>query len=344
MLEYLNMSNEAIRHHYIPQFILRNFSNSDGQILYWDIKKNRLEKRNTKSVYMNFNMYRDEKNHPDNPTIIEFKLAEFEREISKLIQDKLLKTEEIIITRAELEKLRIFMQLLSFRSDLRMNQYKGKNFTKDTESILWLYQNDGNYEDLWKKQLFELADCRSFDDIKNSKSLDPIVKQEFQNLIEGYYMTIVDARGGEFILSDVFPTLEVYPVMPDVNIYLHEIYPISPTRMILLNHVMFVKGANTSDSFIKPMFQRSRIKDNMIKQPHPKYAIGSSYHVPEDLFTYHPVKIYDRDLSYINALVLNEVRNGIMFFNKKRILSSVVRFNERDDTKLNYLEFEKALE
>ena len=337
------MGTEAKRHHYIPQFILKNYSNSNGQISYWDIHKNRLGFRNTKSVFMNFNMYRDEKNHPDNPTIIETKLAAFESEISVLIHDKFIGKDEITITRSELEKLRIFMQLLSFRSDLRMNQYKQKNFTAETEQILWLYQDDGDYEDLWKKQLFELADCRSIKDIEDNAMLDPAIKLEFKNMLEGYYMTIVDARGGEFMLSDVFPTLEVFPIGPDINVYLHELYPISPTRMILLNHIIFKKEIDTSDPFIKPMYQISRIKDNMIKQPHPKYAIGPSYFVPEDLFTYHPVKIYDRDLSYINALILNEVRNGIMFLNKEKIIPSVIRYNERDDTKLNYSEFEKAL-
>lgn len=338
------MENEAKRHHYIPQFILRNYSNSNGQISYWDIHNNRLELRNTKSVFMNFNMYRDEKNHPGNPTIIETRLANFEREIAELIRNKFIDKDEITITRAELEKLRIFMQLLSFRSDLRSNQYKQKNFTANTEQILRSFQNNDDYEDLWKKQLFELADCRSIKDIEENTALDPIIKQEFKNTLQGYYMTIVDARGGEFILSDVFPTLEVFPIRPDVNIYLHEFYPISPTRMILLNHIMFRKGANTSDPLIKPMYQISRIKDNMIKQPHPKYVVGPSYYMPEDLFTYHPVKIYDRDLSYINDLILNEVRNGVMFLNKHKILPSVVRYNERDDTKLNYSEFEKALE
>ena len=51
---------EPRKHHYIPRFILKNFNNENGQINYWNIKKDKLEKRNTKSVFMNLDMYRDE--------------------------------------------------------------------------------------------------------------------------------------------------------------------------------------------------------------------------------------------------------------------------------------------
>lgn len=50
--------SEAKRHHYIPQFILKNFLDNKGQVFYWDIEKEVLEKRNPRSIFMNFDMYK----------------------------------------------------------------------------------------------------------------------------------------------------------------------------------------------------------------------------------------------------------------------------------------------
>ena len=47
--------SEAKRHHYIPQFILKNFLDNKGQVFYWDIEKEVSERRNPKSIFMNFN-------------------------------------------------------------------------------------------------------------------------------------------------------------------------------------------------------------------------------------------------------------------------------------------------
>ncbi len=90
--------SEAKRHHYIPQFILKNFLDNKGQVFYWDIEKEVLEKRNPRSIFMNFDMYRDEVNHKDKPTSIESSLAIFEGEIATLIRQKFLKDNEIMMT------------------------------------------------------------------------------------------------------------------------------------------------------------------------------------------------------------------------------------------------------
>lgn len=79
---------ESKRHHYIPQFILKNFYNENQQINYWDIAKAKLETRNTKNIFMGKNMYRDEKFNSNDPTKIETQFAVFESEISELIAQK----------------------------------------------------------------------------------------------------------------------------------------------------------------------------------------------------------------------------------------------------------------
>lgn len=82
------MKQEAHKHHYIPRFILKNFNDENGQVNYWNIEKNKLEKRNIKSIFMNMDMYRDELLNEDDPTQIESKFSVFECEIADLIAKK----------------------------------------------------------------------------------------------------------------------------------------------------------------------------------------------------------------------------------------------------------------
>jgi len=333
------MQQEAKRHHYIPQFILRKFQDGNDQVSYWDIEKNKLEKRNTRSVFMRIDMYRDELNHLDNPTQIESTLAEFEKEIAELVNKKLLNGNEITITRKELEKLRIFLSLLSFRSNLRKEQYRQNLFNDSTREILKNYSPEG-FEDLWKREVEELAKCRSFSDVQNNEVLDPIIKMDFYNDLKGMYMTFVDARGGEFLLTDIYPTLEIFPVQQGINIHMHCFYPLSPTRMLILNHVMFKEEVD--DTIINMMKAYSKISGDMIIPPKSKRIMQTAF-LPDDTYVYKVRKIYEADVEYINALFLNEARLGIMFKDAKRIIQSVSAFNCRNDIKQEYLEFEDEL-
>ena len=259
------------RHHYIPQFILRNFQDENSQVSYWDIEKGKLEKRNTKRIFMNMHMYRDEINHQDDPTSIESTLAVFEQEIAELIKEKFLTSNEIVITREELEKLRIFLSLLSFLSNSRMEQYRNNKFNESTRKILEEYSPEG-FEDLWKREVEELAKCRSYADVQSNEVVDPIIKTDFFNDLKGMYMTLVDARGGEFLLTDIYPTLEIFPVQPGINLHMHCFYPLSPTRMLILNHIVF------KDEVDSPLFETiksfSKISGDMIIPPKSKRAMA----------------------------------------------------------------------
>ena len=325
--------NEAKRHHYIPQFILRNFTDENGQLEYWDIANNKLDKRNPRSVFMNWHMYRDEENHKDNPTQIESSLSVFEKEIAELINGKMLSGTDIILTRTEMESFRIFLSLLSFRSDSRMNQYKDKKFDPATYAILKQYAQDENFENLWKMEIDELSKCRTYKQIEESKVIDPIIKQDFSNDFKGMYMTFVDARGGEFLLSDIYPTLEIFPMRPGVNIHMHCLYPLSATRLLVLNHIMFKQ--ETNDFMLEMMKSFSHIKGNLLVLPKHDYKNGVIYN-QDDKFIYKANKIYSSDVEYINDLFLNEARVGIAFKNRDRVLNSIEAYNMRSDAKKDY--------
>ena len=62
---------EAVRHHYIPQFILRSFCGDNGYLSYFDISQQRIVEKKTEEVFMARNLYRDTVNNPDDPVKIE---------------------------------------------------------------------------------------------------------------------------------------------------------------------------------------------------------------------------------------------------------------------------------
>lgn len=290
---------------------------------------------------MNIDMYRDEELNKDDPTQIESKFSAFEGEIAELIANKILNKSEIVINRRELEKLRIFITLSALRADYRMKQYKDNSFVESTRKILLEYQPDGNFEELWKRELDYLATCRTYDDIQKSDVIDPIIKQDFMNDLMGFYMTFVDARGGEFLMSDVYPTLEIFPLMNGTNLHMHCLLPLSPTRMLLLNHIVFKNGDN-GVPILKAMLKLSQIQGDAIVPPKNKYISICSLN-PDDEYIYCVKKIYQKDVEYINALLLNETRVGIIFRNKDKIKDSISAFNNREDTKQKFTLLEEEL-
>ena len=106
------MKNEPIRHHYIPQFILRNFCFDDnGNVHYYDKNNNIYSVEQTRDVFMSKHLYRDEINSPDNPTKLEHDLAVYENEVSIIIKNKCLKCTEFTLDMKEDAKLRLFFAI-----------------------------------------------------------------------------------------------------------------------------------------------------------------------------------------------------------------------------------------
>jgi len=143
-------------------------------------------------------------------------------------------------------------------------------------------------------------------------------------------MTLVEVRGNEFIISDVYPTLEIFPVITTINICMHAIYPIMPTRAIVLNHIIFRKNMDKNNPLYGPMISISKLKGNILKEPKNEYPQGPLAHTPDDEFCYIPVKIYQNDIAYINMLFLNEARVGFAFRNKNKVIDSIKKYNSEN--------------
>lgn len=327
--------SEPIKHHFIPQFILRNFTYDKDKLYYWNIDSSKIEIRNTKSVYMVENLYRDEQNHPTDPTIIEKKFAKFESTIAILFKEKIIGKDSIILTRDENEKLRKFLYLLSFRSSSRKKQYIDANFNELTKMHLSQYVNNEDYVDLWLREIMMILENEEYANIQGNKEISWTIRQDFVSHLRDYYMTFITPRGQDFLFCDIYPTAEIYPIIPDeANLYPHLIFPICPDLLLLLNHIAFKPEISPKNSDIISMVKNSRIKGNSITPPKPNYKIKGAFD-KEDTYTYKINKIYSNDVEYINMLMLNEAKKGFSFRDVNRIKESINRYEIMGKMKKN---------
>ena len=172
--------SEPIRHHYIPQFLLRNFSYDAGKrfVYYYDKKKKSLEEKQIRDVFMVKNLYRDERSFPDLPTKTEGALAKYESEVAPILQEKILAADEIRLTVEEDAKLKLFFAVMGFRSKGTSLLFE-KNMTDAAKKMYRRYQKDGDYTDLWKRNLSHLAACRSNDEVQRHTEIDDPFKLFF---------------------------------------------------------------------------------------------------------------------------------------------------------------------
>ena len=234
------MKNEPIRHHYIPQFILRNFCcNGNGIVQYYDKSTSKFSKQNIRDVFMAKHLYRDEINTPENPTQIENDLADYEREIANLIKSKFLHENEITLNLDEDQKLRLFFAIMSFRAERVKDYFKSLLCGADAKYYS-VFQADGNFEDFWKRNLSKLVKCRSLQEALEHSEIDEPIKtfmmRDTVGLFGMYFAVAERFESENFVIGDTYPE-----VVWGVNDYGHKleiysIYPISPERIILMVH------------------------------------------------------------------------------------------------------------
>lgn len=156
-------------------------------------------------------------------------------------------------------------------------------------------------------------------------------------------MTFVTSRDQEFLISDVFPTAEIFPLeTKGIYLYPHYMFPISPDLMLLLN-MTIIKPGSKSTPITKSMNLFSKIHGNLLKPPKAQYKT-SGYFSKEDKFVYNIGKVYSDDVVYLNALALNEVRRGFSF-RDDNIIKSIYFYDTNPSTfKHNKNDFSNLLQ
>ena len=231
------MHPEPIRHHYIPQFILKNFCFEERRLYYFDKQTSRVSTQDTRDVFMARNLYRDEINCEADPVKIEKDLAEYEREIAQIIRERFLDGREIFITPQEDAKLKLFFAIMGFRSLNAKNSFDN-TYSQHTKTYWKSYQPDGNTLDFWKRNLGYIVQCRSFEEVCNHPYIDDPIKVFSHRDTVGYfgkYIAIAEANmPNAFLIGDTYP-VAVNGVLPNgLPLPLYDIFPISPHRVLLL--------------------------------------------------------------------------------------------------------------
>lgn len=258
------MRKEPIRHHYIPQFILRNFAcDNERKLVGYCDKENRLvSKREISEIFMERNLYRDEINYSQAPVQIEHDLAKYESEVAKIIREKFLDDCKIELTRREDDMLKLFFAIMSFRSIDAKEQFTNR-LAEKSKDIYKYYQKNENFEDLWKRNLGHLVQCRSMDDVMKHPDIDMPIKLFMRrdiNGLYGKYFVVVEAKEEtSFILGDCYP---VVIFGDNMNIVMYEIFPISPKRAILLASVGVEATPSTVLTLRKGVFDIPQTNDN----------------------------------------------------------------------------------
>lgn len=229
---------EPIRHHYIPQFILKNFCFDDEKHLnYYDISNNKFSVEETTNVFMVKNLYRDEVNYQDNPVQLENDLSKYEMEISRIFKDKFLESNSFTLTIDEEERTKLFLAIMPYRSKTTRNHFY--HFGEDNEEYNRINRNGESYEDTWIRNLEIIVKCRSLNEVIRRDDVDEIIKCHILRDSFGFfgrYFIIAERRGQEdFFISDCYPVTAFYMDDNGVRIPLFSYYPISPSRIVILS-------------------------------------------------------------------------------------------------------------
>ena len=231
------MNSEPIKHHYIPQFILKNFCFENRRLHYFDKKTGCVAVKDTRDIFMVRNLYRDETNYATDPVKIDKDLADYEREIATIIKKRFLTEREFFITTEEDKKLRLFFAIMGFRA-LSTKLCFGEEISKQSKKFYKQYQADGNILDFWKRNLGYVVQCRSLEEVLNHPHIDDPIKTFFLRDTFGYsgrYIAVVEANEeNAFVIGDTYPVVIQGKLPNGLPLIMYEIFPISPNRVLFM--------------------------------------------------------------------------------------------------------------
>lgn len=301
-------NNESHRHHYIPQFIIRNFAKNElGFVRYYDKKKDEYSNKPTEDIFKRENYYRDEKNNPKNPNEIEQDLAKFECEIAKIIKERFLDDDSIELTYKENDSLLLFLAIMQLRSQ-NVLKYFGKNASEEDKKFYQDIQPDGDLETMWKRNLGAAAKCRSLEQVLDNPNIDDIFKLFIGRDSFGFagaYLIVAERRGKEdFFLSDAYPLVQTCGSEKIKNIPLYAYFPISPRRIIIVCY----KGARLASKQVR-YFEKQFLAEPFRTSDRKGYTIKVR-------------KLQETNVRFINDSIYKNVSDGVAMKDESRFFAT----------------------
>ena len=295
--------NDHVRHHYIPQFILRNFSSEQGYFTFYDKALNKITLKQPKDVFVIPNLYKNEALL--DPMETEIDLAKYEGEISSIIKEFLTK-KEIELSSKDLDSLLLFLAIMSFRSK-RVSDAFGNKATKQSKEFYGSYTKDGNIHDFWNKNLRKLAKHRSLQAVLGDPEIDEPIKafmmRDTRGMLGfGLFPVVVERRGKyDFLLCDTYPTIMTGTGPNSLEIPLYEFFPLSPERMLIL----ISADIQLYHPDLRPF------GEDITRMP----QISSS----AESLTIKVRKFYEKEVRFVNAMALEGLQFGAVIKTPQRI-------------------------
>ncbi len=285
---------ERQKQHYISKFILKNFTFDGFSTNYTDAKTLKTEKVQVKYKFQIKNLYKDEKNQ-DYPNVIEDEFSKFENDVSRIIKNSFLKTEEFDLTKEESDKLILFFVLMAFRSKRTKELFNG-GLSQFGKKMYSKYQPDYNFDALWKRNLRQVVKCRSYEEVIKQEGLDDIFKLFLRrDCLDSFarkkVLAFVRPKEGEFVLSDCYPVSITGTTIDDKKIDMLDYFPVSPDRAIIL----YCQGVEATPRDVLP------IRPLVFMLPKEK---------EENLLYFRVKSLYEEEVKFFNDLVKKHAEIG----------------------------------
>ncbi len=226
---------------YIPKFILKNFCFEGNKINCYSKKENKVTIKDIDEAFKDY--FLEAFDGYDWPLLLSLGdgIKKYEKEMYSLFKNKILnKKKRIVLTKAEIDSIKYFFALISFRTKLNVGDFLA--FSKESKSwFTWWRDND--YDDytggFWLRHLSRIYQCRSLKEMLNNDKIAEPFKVYFKLKTEGLFGTYLSFMTKsfpescfEFYIGENYPTFIPSKLNPDFVIL--GIIPISPELLILL--------------------------------------------------------------------------------------------------------------
>jgi hypothetical protein len=354
-----------IKHHYIPQFILKRFS-QDNKVKVFNHIEFSLKSISTRNLFMVENLY-DYEPYED-VKIIEKELASkiespMGQICSRIIAEFDNKPKYLTFTRRELSIIKKYMMLQFYRTEGNMTYYLDSNIKAKNELSKYNIQQDETKIDFWKREMKYILDS-NWEDMLTS---DMLGVKKFADLLNGGYLGVF-YTSDEFLISDLgkvaermpikvdvktqqdlldalkkYPQLNIYPDTEEIlrkefenqSSYVDNFYyfPISPNIALVAfdrSWLMKFSGYSMFD-YLKTNLpiQRYHLPNQDYVNSDKILSDKSNFHLykdENDKFLYTIQYLTSGETDYLNTLMMNEAMKSIAFKTPSKILRSVEKY------------------
>ena len=197
--------------------------------------------------------------------------------------------------------IKLFYAIMGFRSKRTRDQFIVK-ISAESDTIYNLNKKDGDLTDFWKRNLGNLVNCRSFNEVNNHPDIDKVIKVFMLRDTFGFlgkHLAIVEnEKANEFVIGDAYPTV-IYGILPNgIRAEMYSICPLSPEKALLIVN----KGADDAPADAR------KIRPCFLNPP---------YNIDKTHIKIRTKKLSSEETGALNELIISASKSGIAFKSNK---------------------------